>query len=120
MPKILVIDDELNLRNVMKCNLTASGYIVTTAENGEEGLRAARKNKPDLIVLDVKMPGMSGWDVLTNMRNTLKLRQVPVLIATAYLSPSDEQRTKEVGVCYMAKPFNVSELLAQVKKALGE
>jgi CheY-like chemotaxis protein len=120
MPKILVIDDESNLRNVMKCNLIASGYIVTTAENGEEGLKAARRYKPDLIVLDVKMPVMSGWDVLTNLRNTPKLRQVPVIIATAYLSPNDEERTKAVGVCYLAKPFNVSELLAQVKEALGE
>jgi CheY-like chemotaxis protein len=120
MLKILVIDDESNLRKVMACNLTASGYSVSTAKNGEEGLKAAQIHKPDLVVLDVKMPGMSGWDVLTNLRNTPKLRQVPVIISTAYLSPNDEERTKEVGICYLAKPFNVSELLAQVKKALGE
>jgi two-component system alkaline phosphatase synthesis response regulator PhoP len=120
MFKILVVDDDMNLRNVIKFNLVASGYFVTTAENDEAGLKSAQSRKPDLIVLDVKMPGMSGWDVLTNLRSTPKLKRVPVLIATAYLSPSDEERTSEVGVSYLAKPFNISELLAQVKKALGE
>jgi len=120
MHKILVVDDEFNLRNVVKDNLVASGYTVITAENGEAGLKLAQRHQPDLIVMDIKMPGMSGWDVLTNLRATPKLRQVPVLIVTAYLAPSDEARTKEFGVSYLAKPFNVSELLAQVKKTLGE
>ena len=120
MFKILVIDDEINLRKIIRSNLVASGYKVTTAENGEKGLKSAQSYRPDMIVLDVKMPGMSGWDVLTNLRRNPKLRQVPVLIATAYLSPSDEERTNEAGVSYLAKPFSVSELLAQVKKALGE
>ena len=120
MVNILVVDDELSLRKLIKTNLVASGYSVTTAKSGEDGLKLAQFMKPDLILTDIKMPGISGWDVLTNLRSSPKLRQVPALISTAYLSPNDEARTKEFGVSYLAKPFSVSDLQAHVKKALGE
>ena len=120
MVNILVVEDEPSLRKVIKSNLVASGFTVITAENGEAGLKLAQRHKPDLIVLDIKMPGISGWDVLTNLRGDRKLRQVPVLISTAYLSTEDEERTKELDVSYLTKPFGISELLTHVNRALGE
>jgi CheY-like chemotaxis protein len=118
MVNILVIDDELSLRKLIKANLVASGYSVTTAKSGEDGLKLAQRMKPDLILTDIKMPGISGWKVLNNLRSSPELSQVPVVIATACLSLKDEERTKELGIFHLSKPFCISELMAQVNQAL--
>ena len=120
MTKILIIDNEPSLRKVIQTNLTASGYSATVAENGEEGLKLAKSIQPDLILLDIKMPGMSGWDVLKALHADVELKQTPVIIMTAFLRETEETRARKMGVGFMEKPFNVAELLGQVKKALGE
>ena len=74
MPKILVIEDEANVQKLAKTNLTASGYRVLTAGNGEEGLRLAQREHPSLILLDLRLPGMSGWDVLMLLKTNRPAR----------------------------------------------
>ena len=120
MTKILIIDNEPSLRKIIQTNLTASGYSASVAENGEEGLKLAKSIQPDLILLDIKMPGMSGWDMLTALRADPKLKQTPVIIMTAFLRESEEARARKMGASFMSKPFGVSDLLGQVKKSLGE
>jgi DNA-binding response OmpR family regulator len=120
MTKILIIDNEPSLRKVIQTNLTASGYSASAAENGEEGLKLAKSIQPDLILLDIKMPDMSGWDVLAALRADPELKQTPVIIMSAFLRETEETRARKMGVGFMEKPFSVSELLSQVKKALGE
>ncbi|MDP2920347.1 MAG: response regulator [Dehalococcoidia bacterium] len=117
MPKILVIDNEENLRKILQVNLTASGYEVITASNGEEGLALMEREKPDLVLLDIKMPGISGWEVLNILNSRPNLKDIPVIIMTAFLKSTEEARMKTTGVTgFLAKPFDVQELLDQVGK----
>jgi len=119
--KILVTDDELPLRQLVKLNLTASGYKVRTATTGQEGLKLAEQEKPHLILLDIRMPDMSGWGVLIALKTNRKLEKVPVVIMTASPPTQEDEEIRALragGV--LNKPFSVEELLQQVKTALGE
>jgi len=121
LPKILVIEDELNIQKLAKTNLTASGYQVLVAGNGEEGLELAKLERPNLILLDLRMPGMSGWDVLMALKTNQRLRRIPVIIMTATMPDSEEYKIRGMRtVGYLVKPFTVDELLQKVKQALGE
>jgi DNA-binding response OmpR family regulator len=120
MVNILVIDDELSLRKLIKANLVASGYSVTTAKSGEDGLKLAQRMKPDLILTDIKMPGISGWDMLTKLSAIFNLKQTKVIVMTAFPRESEENRARKIAVDFMVKPFSVSELLSKVKKVLGK
>ena len=120
MPKILVIEDELNIQKLAKANLTASGYEVLVAGNGEEGLRLAQQEHPNLILLDLRLPSMSGWDVLMILKANQKLRKIPVIIMTATVPQGEEYKFPSMRTAgYLNKPFVVDELLRQVKQALG-
>ena len=120
MPKILVIDDELNLQKLVKVNLAARGYQVLVAADGEEGLKLAQLEYPDLILLDLMMPGMSGWDVLMALKTNRKLQKTPVIIMTASARKDEEDKARSMGaVGYLVKPFGVDELVRQVKLAIG-
>ena len=121
MPKILVIDDEPNIQKLAKVNLAASGYQVLVAGNGEEGLRLAQVEHPNLILLDLRLPGMSGWDVLMSLKTNRKLQKIPVIIMTATVPQSEEYKFSSMRTAgYLVKPFTVDELLRQVKQALGK
>ena len=120
MPKILVIEDEASIQKVVKANLAASGYRVLVAANGEEGLRLARAEHPDLVLLDLRLPAMSGWDVLMAIRTSPKLRKIPVVIMSATIPNGEEYRIRGMRTAgYLVKHFTVDELLQQVKKVLG-
>lgn len=121
MPKILVIEDEPIIQKLVKANLTASGYQVLAATDGEEGLRLAGLERPNLILLDLRLPGMSGWDVLMALKTNQRLRRIPVIIMTATVPDSEEYKFPSMRTAgYLVKPFSVDELLRQVKQALGE
>ena len=121
MPKVLVIDDEPNIRKLVKANLTPRGYQVAVAADGEEGLTLARLERPNLILLDLMLPGMSGWDVLMALKTDQKLRKIPVIIMTAATPEGDEYKIRSMRAAgYMVKPFGVDELTRQVKQILGK
>ena len=101
MVNILVIDDELSLRKLIKANLVASGYSVTTAKSGEDGLKLAQRMKPDLILTDIKMPGISGWDMLTKLSAIFNLKQTKVIVMTAFPRESEENRARKIAVDFM-------------------
>jgi DNA-binding response OmpR family regulator len=120
MPKILVIEDEENLQEVVTINLTLEGYQIYTAKTGEEALILAQKIKPDLILTDIKMPGMNGWDTLAAMRKIPSLAAVPAIIMTAFLKEPDQTTLTSLGVkSIIWKPFNLEEMFKKVKQALG-
>jgi len=121
LSKILVIEDEANIRKLAKANLTASGYQVFVAANGEKGMELAKLEHPNLILLDLRLPGMSGWDVLMALKTNSKLQKIPVIIMTATVPDSEEYKIRGMRTAgYLHKPFTVDELLHQVKQALGE
>ena len=121
MPKILVIEDESNIQKLAKANLAASGYQVLVAADGEEGLRLAQQEHPNLILLDLRLPGMSGWDVLMVLKTNRKLQKIPVIIMTATIPQSGEYKFPSMRTAgYLVKPFSADELLRQVKQILRE
>ncbi len=121
MPKILVIEDEANIQKLMKTNLTASGYRVLVAGNGEEGLKLAQQEHPNLVLLDLRLPGMSGWDILMHIKTNRRLQKTPVIIMTATVPQNQEYKFPSMRTAgYLVKPFEVDELLRKVKQVLGE
>jgi CheY-like chemotaxis protein len=120
MPKVLVVDDEANIRKLVQANLTTEGYKVLVAPGGDEALRQAKTEQPDLVLLDLMMPGMSGWEVLNNIRTSPELREIPVVIMTAIVPDEEEYRARSMKPNgYMVKPFTIHELLQEVRKVLG-
>jgi len=114
--KILVIDDEPNIVNLVAAYLKPEGYEVYTAEDGLQGLKAARAFKPDLIVLDVMLPGIDGIEVLTRLRRE---SDVYVILLTAKTEETDRVVGLSVGADdYVIKPFSPRELTARIKAAL--
>jgi DNA-binding response OmpR family regulator len=113
---ILVVDDEERLTSLVKAYLTQEGFRVVTARNGREALFIARQEKPDLIVLDLMMPEMDGYEF---MRLHRKERETPILLLTARVEDSDKVLGLELGADdYMTKPFSPRELTARVRAVL--
>lgn len=115
-PRILIVDDETQLRLALKRALEGHGYSVREAEDGESGLREFDVFKPDVVLLDLMLPGMSGVEVCATLRRTA---QTPIIV----LSVIDDERTKvealdEGADDYLTKPFDADELLARVRVAL--
>jgi DNA-binding response OmpR family regulator len=114
--KILVVDDEISLQETLAYNLKKQGYDVETAGNGTEALELAREIKPDLIILDVMLPGLDGFEVCRILRKEMS---TPVLMLTARDDEIDRVVGLEVGADdYLAKPFSMRELIARVKAML--
>ena len=119
--KILVIDDEPDLVSTIQCRLEWCKFEVVAAGNGEEGLEKAASEKPDLILLDIDMPGMNGHEVLDCLRNRPDLRDIPVIMCTALCEAEDIAKASSYGVRdYIAKPFDFSELVEKISNVLGD
>ncbi len=117
--KVLVIEDEPDIREVMVYNLSREGYRVLEAKDGEKGLEKARREAPDLILLDLMLPSLDGVEVCRLLRSDPLTQAVPVIMVTAKSEESDVVLGFGVGADdYVAKPFSPKELLARVKAVL--
>ncbi len=115
--KILTCDDEKHIVRLIQVNLERQGYEVITAYNGLECLEKVKEDRPDLIVLDVMMPEMTGFEVLETLKKNPETESIPVIMLTARAQDSDVLRGWQSGVeCYLTKPFNPMELIAFVKR----
>lgn len=113
---ILVVDDEREILRALQRSLTAHGYQVLTATNGEEALAAIAQQNPDLMVLDLLLPGMSGLDVCRQVRATSSL---PIIVLSVKDTEHDKVEALDLGADdYVAKPFHMSEVLARIRVAL--
>jgi CheY-like chemotaxis protein len=119
--RALVVDDSPLIREVARLALASvDGWDVETAESGEEAVAAARANPPDVIVLDVVMPGLDGPQTLARLREDPSTREVPVIFATAEDRPDEQARLAALGVVgVMAKPFDLAGLPGQLSGLLG-
>jgi DNA-binding response OmpR family regulator len=117
MPKtILVVDDKANVRTLVRDYLSEQGFRVTTADNGQNALYAARHDKPDLILLDIMMPEMDGYEFIRAYR---KESEAPIILLTAKLEESDKVIGLELGADdYITKPFGMRELVARINTVL--
>lgn len=118
MPKkILAVDDEKHIVKLVQVNLERHGYEVITAYDGKEALQKVEEERPDLVVLDVMMPYMDGFEVLQNLRRNPSTRDIPVIMLTAKAQDADVFHGWQSGVdCYLTKPFNPMELISFVKR----
>jgi len=113
---ILVVDDEPQIRRVLRSTLTSQGYVITDAKTGEEALESVRKNKPDLVLLDVNMPGMGGIEACREIRRS---SDAPIIMLTVRNAERDKVLALDAGADdYVVKPFGIEELLARVRSAL--
>ena len=114
--KILIVDDEKNIRDIIIYNLKKEGYQILQAADGEEGVRLAMEEEPDLIMLDIMMPKMDGYDACKKIRET---KNTPIIMLTARAEEVDKVLGLEFGADdYVTKPFGVRELMARVKANL--
>jgi DNA-binding response OmpR family regulator len=124
MTRVLVIDDEAPIRLLCRVNLEAAKMEVSEAEDGKSGLEEARAERPDLILLDVMMPGMDGWQVFEQLLQDESTAKIPIVFLTARAELRDQARGLELGgIDYVTKPFNplhlaplIEDLLARVER----
>ncbi|MBI5029340.1 MAG: response regulator transcription factor [Chloroflexi bacterium] len=117
--KILVIDDDPDIRDIISTTLEARGYEVLTAATGNDGLKVAKSTVPDLILLDIMLPDMNGYELCTQLRSLKVTSEISVVMMTAADQPSDVVRGFVVGTDeYVTKPFGIEELVARINAQL--
>src|SRR5271169_267653 len=113
---ILVADDEPQIRRVLRSTLSSQGYVIIDAKTGEEAVESVRKNKPDLVLLDVNMPGMGGIEACREIRRS---SEAPIIMLTVRNAEKDKVLALDAGADdYVVKPFGIEELLARIRAAL--
>ena len=117
--RVLVVEDERDISALVAYHLTKEGYRVRTAEGGQEAIELAESERPDLIVLDLMLPGFSGYDVLAELQRRTELTDVPVIVLTARREEADRVKGLELGADdYVTKPFSPRELILRVGAVL--
>lgn len=123
MPKILIVDDEEHIRFLLEQTLEVlegEGVELLLAENGETALECIRAEKPEMVLLDVMVPKLNGFDVCNTVKNVLGMKEVYVILLTAKGQEFDKQRGQEVAAdLYMTKPFHPGKLLEKAREILG-
>jgi DNA-binding response OmpR family regulator len=125
---VLVVDDEHSIRLLCRVNLSASGIQVLEADDGRAGLELARRERPDLILLDVMMPGLDGWSVARELAADKRTKDIPVVFVTARADPADRRLGEQLGgVGYVVKPFDpvgigklVEDVLTRIERGERE
>ncbi len=120
MPRVLIVDDEPALREALRAGLELAGYEVHEAADGAEGLAKAAPLHPDVIVLDVRMPGLDGYAVCAALKANPAAQRIPVIFLTGAEDVALHRRVREAGgTACLTKPFRLPELTALTKKVLG-
>jgi DNA-binding response OmpR family regulator len=120
MTKVLVIDDEAPIRLLCKVNLEAEGMDVLEAADGTSGLDLSRADPPDVVLLDVMMPGLDGWQVAEQLLQDDRTKEIPIIFLTARAEFRDRARGLDIGgIDYVTKPFNPLELAPLVRELLA-
>ena len=120
MERVLVVDDEPDVLLLCRLNLEQQGFDVLEASNGRSALELLREERPHVVVLDLMMPGMNGYEVLDAIRGDEELRETPILVLTAKSLQADRERTAQMGAsAFLTKPFLPSELCELVRSLAG-
>jgi len=119
--KILLVDDEQDLVKTLKKRLESNGYEVFISNDGIDALAKAKKENPDLIILDLMLPKMDGYKVCGLLKSDAWYKNIPIILFTARAQESDKELGKEVGAnAYITKPFEPEVLLSKIKELIGE
>jgi two-component system cell cycle response regulator DivK len=116
---ILVVEDQEDNRRIMRDLLTSVGYEVMEAVTGEEGVAAAESHRPDLILMDIQLPGVDGYEATRQIKANPDLHHIPIIVVTSYALSGDDVKAYEAGCDdYVSKPFSPRELLAKIREYL--
>jgi len=120
MSKILYIEDTENNRILIARRLGQNGYTVLTAENAEQGIALARKENPDLILMDMGLPGVDGWSASRRLKEDPELKRIPIIALTAHVMHGDREKALAAGCDdYETKPFQFSRLIGKIEALLA-
>ncbi len=118
--RILIVDDEEDIVNLVRMILEDAGYTVVSVTDGRDALRQVATDKFDLILLDIMMPFLSGWEVLEAMRSQKETKDIPVALLTARASPREDNQPHPTDYCdYITKPFEPDDLLRRIRQILS-
>jgi two-component system cell cycle response regulator DivK len=118
--RILVIEDQEDNRRIVRDLLTSAGYDLIEAVTGEEGVSMAETQRPDLILMDIQLPGLDGYEATRRIKANPALRHIPIIVVTSYALSGDEAKAREAGCDgYVAKPFSPRVLLAKIREHLS-
>jgi two-component system cell cycle response regulator DivK len=117
--RILIIEDQEDNRAIMRDLLSSAGFELIEAVNGEEGVKLAQSERPDLILMDIQLPVIDGYEATRQIRSFVDLKSTPIIAVTSYALSGDEAKSREAGCNgYVAKPFSPRQLLAKVREFL--
>jgi two-component system cell cycle response regulator DivK len=117
--RILMIEDQEDNRRIMRDLLSANGYELIEAITGEEGLTSAERERPDLILMDIQLPGLDGYEVTRRIKANSALSHIPIIAVTSYALSGDDQKAFAAGCDgYVTKPFSPRQLLAKIREFL--
>src|SRR5207253_10902575 len=117
--RVLLVEDEQDVAELIRYNLTKEGYDVVLSANGNEALRLARESRPDMILLDIMVPQLNGWEVCRRLKQEPDTREVPVIMVTGRVEEGDKVLGFEMGADdYVTKPFSPRELLARIRAVI--
>ena len=118
--RILVVEDTEDNRQIIRDLLTSAGYEMIEALDGAQGVAMAAEHKPDLILMDIQMPVMDGYEATRRIKADPALKSIPVIAVTSYALSGDEEKTRAAGCDgYIAKPYSPRQMLAKVREILG-
>ena len=117
-PLVLIVDDDPRIREFVRVNLEMDGYVVREAGSADEGLAALEEQPPDLILLDVMMPGVDGWEMLRRMQERHGMGSIPVIMFSGQVESSDDDAQARGAQGFLGKPFNPQDLIARTKELL--
>ena len=117
--RILIIEDQEDNRTIMRDLLNTAGYRIIEAVDGEEGVKLAQSERPDLILMDIQLPILDGYEATRRIRASVELKSIPIIAVTSYALSGDDAKARAAGCdSYVAKPFSPRELLAKVRELL--
>ena len=115
--RILVVEDQQDNRQILRDLLTSADYAMTEAENGEEALAAVAKQRPDLILMDIQLPIMDGYEATRRIKANPAWKDIPIIVVTSYALSGDEAKAREAGCdAYVTKPYSPRLLLAKIRE----
>ena len=118
---ILVVEDQEDNMQILRDVLVNADYQISEAQNGEEALAAVAKQRPDLILMDIQLPIMDGYEATRRIKADAALRSIPIIAITSYALGSDEERARAAGCDdFVPKPYSPRELLAKIRRYLGQ
>ena len=121
MKRILIIEDQEDNRRILHDLLTGAGYELIEAETGEDGVALAESRRPDLILMDIQLPGLDGYEATRRIKANPALRAIPIIAVTSYALSGDDVKAREAGCdAYVTKPFSPRALLAKIQEFLPQ